>query len=133
MNYETKYKTLEFSGHQSKLNIHEFPTRYKDAKDEKKSFFVFGKTTKQTEFKTNPLKMLKINSNTKSIDEFLEENPFSNTKEMRFINTTINLNQKERPHTSHSIKKKIWIESKNKKKFEKPTYSQVITMNEKNK
>jgi hypothetical protein len=138
MHHETNFKTLNFSGTQSKLNTNGFiPAKLRESKgalaDEKKTFFVFGKTSKQSDF-NNPMKVSRIYPNKKSIDIFLEENPFSNTKDTKFKNSNLDFNKivdRVRPHSSH-IKKKIWIEKKDRKKFEKSAVSKPITVNEKN-
>jgi hypothetical protein len=142
-NCETKYKTLEFSGSQSKMNTNGFiPVKLRDSKatnTSNKNFFVFGRTSKQSDFHKNPMKVSRVmNPNKRSIDEFLEENPFE--KETRFVQSNLNFGNaistgvgRQRPHSSLITKKKVWIERKDKKKFEKPPVSKSITVNEKNK
>jgi hypothetical protein len=102
-----------------------------------KNFFIFGKTSKQTGFNKSPIVVNKVSPNKRSIDEFLEENPFSNTRELKFIKTVVEVpkqaEQKQRPNTSLILKKKVWIEKKDKKKYERPASARTIVVNEKNK
>ncbi len=98
------FKSIELSIPEAKENITKFkPKMIKTDRQKKNNFFIFGKTSKQSDFQnTKNLKLSKRQSNN-------DNSP----RDIKFNGPEAEI---KRPKSSYIIRKKVWIDNRNKTK-----------------
>ncbi len=96
------FKSIEFDLPDAKENTNGFKAKIKE--NRKNNFFVFGKTTKQSGFREKASPKTK-----RKTDQSMSP------KSMEFKGNTF---QQARPNSSYILKKKVWIDNRQKKKIQ---------------
>lgn len=100
------FKSIEFSLPDAKEKTNTFRPRVGKQTDKKNNFFIFGKTSKQSDFNILKSPKLKKRQSNKNFD----------SKEIEFSGENA---KTVRPKSSYIMKKKVWIDNRNKTKTSK--------------